>query len=143
MNYDDTGMSPGKIAASVAGVLLLVAAVIIGIGLIGVGSYKLHWFVAERNANHETQIQQHGVGNQSALREDISRRITQVHERFGALQHDTNAQERGADKATLMGYARQACDDAEQIDTPLPQDEKAWVTRYCLTGSVKVGVIPK
>lgn len=140
---NDPELTPGKLAALVLAIIALGAMVIIGIGLVGVGSYKLHWFVAEHNANHETQIQQHGVGNQSALREDISRRITQVHERFGALQHDTNAQERGADKATLMGYARQACDDAEQIDTPLPQDEKAWVTRYCLTGSVKVGVIPK
>jgi hypothetical protein len=52
--------------------------VILVLAVIFIGGWKLHWWLANSAANHQTQITNNGVSNQSGLQTEISQKVNDI-----------------------------------------------------------------
>ena len=119
---------------SVPGALLGLAVV----AAIVLGGWQLGWWFKTQNTNRDAALQQHGVGNQSAMVSEIPRKIADV-QRY-TLQIDNPAYaDMKHDIEQSRSYAAQiVCGDAAQLNSPseLTQADQSWVTTNCVGGEL-------
>lgn len=108
--------------------LLLIASLI-------VGGWQAGWWFSNQNLARQTRQIQGSDSNQRALLGDLTSQVANVEN--ATVQIDGATGQQQADlKAQRLGFARIACQDAEQITTPLRQGLGAWVKRNCTAGTV-------
>lgn len=113
--------------------MLVVVGVLALLALIGVGSWKLGWFVNNANANREAHVIRNGYSNQQTLREEITKKIADVKNMDTQIAEQTPTM----DMVPQLIAQRKAivaivCQDAAQISgDPLPTTQASFVSSNC------------
>lgn len=119
-------------------VLLGVAALVVAVAVV-LGGWAAGWWFKTQNTNRESNLYQHQYGRQTALRDDISRKLGAVTDITVQLADPAvTSQQAAALSAQRLAVARQVCADAEQVNkvTDLPPDQQDFVTLNCSNGDV-------
>ncbi len=132
--------------------------VIIGLIVLGIGIWRLDWFIANANTTQEahllhnqqkvenarTRLQQESLGSQAADETDMTNQIASVdtltaqmaaYPAGSALTCSTSASEWCALRGQRIAIARIACADAGKLTT-IPPDQAGWVRQNCQAGTV-------
>ena len=108
---------------------LLILAVLI------LGGWRLHWWFAGQDVNRETKIIQQSNSNQTALVQQVDTQIANVYTATVQMDGVAKSSQQYADlHAQRLGFARLACQDADQVTIHIPASQSAWITRNCTAG---------
>lgn len=130
--------SGSMLAELSAGVLALVLGLALLAGL-GIASWKLNWFVAEKNADRQAHIIRRGYSNQETLREEMTKNIAEVNRvtvQIAQSQSDpATVQALVAQRAVIVNIV---CDSAAKItgDKLSSAQQAQWVQANCEAGSI-------
>jgi len=117
---------------------------ILGLALIAaivLGGWQAGWWFKTQNTNREARLYQHQYGRQTALRDEVSRKLGSITDLTAQLADPSL----GPDQVAALGAQRLAigrvvCQDAEQINkvTDLPPDQQQFVSLNCTNGDVSL-----
>jgi hypothetical protein len=139
------GLTAGWFAVACIAVVLAAA--------IGIGVWRLGWFVASANLtqqqklqNQQTQLQQRSLGSQAADETDMTNQIAAVDSVTAQMAAypaqapsscAASASQWCALRAQRLGMAAIACADAGKLIS-VPADQAAWVRLNCSAGVVSL-----
>ena len=119
---------------SVPGVFLglfVVAAIV-------VGGWQAGWWFTSQNVNREAHVFQQGYANQSAMRDEINRKLADVNQYTVQIRNPAYKAEKVSIEQSRSYAAMLVCGDAAQLNpgTQLPPDETQFIATNCLDGSL-------
>lgn len=126
----------GQSTLAVVGGIFLAILVIAGITF---GGWALGWWFTNENAQREAHVIRNGYSNQQTLREEISRKLSDV--QTITVQITQLGTSDPASTPALVAQRKAVvnivCGDAEQITgDPLPADQADFVTANCSLGAI-------
>lgn len=109
--------------------LIVVGLVFVGVG---VGLWRLHWWMFSKGVNYQAHIYEQSYGAQSAYLQQLEQEISEIR----GVQVQINApstpkSERSSLQAQLTALSNQACSNAGLITSPLPVQEAQFVHANC------------
>jgi len=118
-----------------------VPGVLLGLGLLValvLGGWQAGWWFRTQNVNREAQTYQNGYANQSAMRDEISRKLADVNQYTVQISNPAYAAEKQSIVQSRAYAAMLVCGDAAQLNpgTVLPADEQQFISINCLDGSL-------
>lgn len=119
---------------SVPGVLLGIGVVVAVI----LGGWQAGWWFTAQNTNRAAQVAQQGYANQSAMREEITRKLGDVQQYSTQIANPAYASMKQNIKESRAFAAGLVCGDAAQLNpgTQLPSDEQSFISANCLDGQL-------
>lgn len=103
-----------------------------------VGGWQAGWWFTNQNTNRQAHLYQSGYANQSAMREEITRKLADVNQYTVQINNPAYADEKNSIKQSRSFAAQLICGDAAQINPsePLPPQQAQWVTANCVDGTL-------
>jgi len=127
-------MTPTEIAR----VVRWAVAALVVIALIVVGGWQLGWWFKTQNTNRQAQLYQNGYANQSAMRDEIGRKLEDVQRYTTQIGNPAYASDKANVEQSRAYAGMLVCGDAAQLNpgTQLPTDETRWIATNCEDGSL-------
>ncbi len=117
---------------------------ILGLALIAaivLGGWQAGWWFKTQNTNRTARLYQHQYGRQTALRDEVSRKLGSITDLTAQLADPSlDSGQAAALTAQRLAIGRVVCQDAEQINkvTDLPPDQQQFVSLNCSNGDVSL-----
>jgi hypothetical protein len=127
----------GKVVAAVVGGVLIIA-------IVAIGGWKLNWWLSNSAANHQTQITNNGVSNQSGIQTAISQKLDDVAGLNVSILQASAAKEPtvvSALDSQRVHLVEEVCNLSAELTKggyANPAGAK-WVTLNCAAGTIRAG----
>ena len=111
--------------------------VVIALALLGVGGWKLNWFVTKANVNQSAHIIRQSYEAQKTYRDEIQRNITDISTIGVQIADPANADMKQALVAQETAIVNQICQIATNLTTSdLSLSESQFITTNCPEGTL-------